>query len=339
MRRTLAKLLAVTTVALGTVFAGTAVADPPVLPGPTDIVGVGAQATGALMNQLSADYNAYLTGLGDTTSPRLYSFDSTGPSPITPRSGAAAITRPANAGDGLIALTAPGSALDFDRMDQTRLPSTPPGLTFVALAKDAVSWAAKTGGNAPANLTVAQLKGIYQCTVTNWTQISPTLPNAAIKPYLPQTNSATRSFFLTAIGSPVLGPCVTSGPGENQGVDLVLNDPDVVIPYSVGHFLGQTVGGHGTPADSAGVLSVRGINGIAAINPTTNTINAPFAASVFGRFVWNLVRQADWQSTGVKGKALHGIFGPAGWICAYGVPAIRSHGFLQLPGAACGSTA
>ncbi|MFF1908686.1 substrate-binding domain-containing protein [Kitasatospora sp. NPDC058218] len=341
MRRSPAKLLAVTIAALGTVFAGTAAADPPVVPGPDDIVVVGSQTTGSLLGQLSTDYNAYLAGIGDTTSPRLHSFDSTGPSPITPRVGASAIARPATGGDGLIALNLPGSAVDVDRMDLPRQPSTPATDTFVLMAKDAVSWAAKSGGNAPANLTTAQLKSIYECTVTNWTQLNPSFPNATIKPYLPQTSSTTRAFFLAAIGVTTPGACVTSGPGENQGVDPVLNDVNVLVPYSVGHYLGQTVGGHSTPTDGAGPLTVRAVNGVAAINTTTNTINAPFAASAFGRVVYNVVRQADWTSTGTKGTALRGIFGPSGWICT-SITArndIKSYGFLQLPGAACGATA
>ncbi|MFI9330539.1 hypothetical protein ACIGZJ_23720 [Kitasatospora sp. NPDC052868] len=59
-------------------------------------------------------------------------------------------------------------------------------------------------------------------------------------------------------------------------------------------------------------------------NTTTNTINAPFAASPFGRLLWDVVRQTDWQSTGVKGTALRAIFGTNGWICANGGPAIKS---------------
>ncbi|MFE2727823.1 substrate-binding domain-containing protein [Kitasatospora sp. NPDC059327] len=339
MRRSPAKLLAVTALALGTAFAGTAAADPPVVPGPQDIVSVGSQTTGSLLSQISADYNAHLASIGDTTSPRLHSFDSTGPSPITPRVGAPAILRPTAGGDGLAALNQPGSAVDSDRMDLPRQSSTPAADTFVAMAKDAVSWAAKSGGNAPANLTTAQLRNIYQCVVTDWTQIAPTLPSATIKPYLPQASSATRAFFLAAIGVNAPGACVTSGPGENQGVDPVLNDPNVLIPYSVGHYLGQTVGGHSTPADAAGPLTPRAINGVVPVSPTTSTINAPFVAGPFGRLVWNVVRQADWTSTGAKGTALRGIFGPSGWICTSEIAVIKSYGFLQLPSAACGSTA
>ncbi|MGV9265407.1 substrate-binding domain-containing protein [Kitasatospora sp. NPDC003701] len=337
MRRSPAKLLAVTAVALGTAFAGTAAADPPVVPGTDDIVVVGSQTTGSLLGQFSTDYSAHLASIGDTTSPRLYSFDSTGPSPITPRLGAPAITRPTAAGDGLVALNLSGSAVDVDRMDLTRQPSTPTTDTFVLLAKDAVSWAAKSGGNAPANLTTAQLKNIYECTVTNWTQIVPTLPNATIKPYLPQASSGTRAFFLAAIGVTTPGVCVTGGPGENQGVDPVLNDANVLVPYSVGHYLGQTVGGHSTPADGAGPLTVRAINGVAPVN-TANTINAAFVAGPFGRVLFNVVRQADWTSTGAKGTAMRAIFGRGGWICTSEAAAIKSYGFLQLPSAACGST-
>ncbi|WP_406201002.1 substrate-binding domain-containing protein [Kitasatospora sp. NBC_01560] len=341
MRRTAGTALLAAAALAATALAGPAAADPPVLPGPDDIVGVGAQTTGPLFGQFSTDYNAFLAGGGNTTSPRLYSFDSTGSPTITPRAGAAAIPRPAGVGDGLVQLNAVPSAVDFVRVDRPRQASDPASDTFVALAKDAVTWAAKSGGNAPANLTTVQLRAIYQCTVTNWAQLGTGLPNATVKPYLPQAASGVRTLFLGAIGVTTPGACVTTGPADNQGVDPVLNDPNVLIPYSVGHYLGQTVYGHSTPVDAAGVLTVRAVDGIAPVNATAGTINAPLAASAYGRLLWDVVRQSDWAGTGAKGIALRAIFGPSGWICTSTTAAndVRNYGFLRLPGAACGSTA
>ena len=44
---------------------------------------------------------------------------------------------------------------------------------------------------APANLTRAQLQGIYNCTFTNWNQVGGS--NGQIERYWPQSGSGTRS--------------------------------------------------------------------------------------------------------------------------------------------------
>ncbi|WP_327679209.1 PstS family phosphate ABC transporter substrate-binding protein [Kitasatospora sp. NBC_00458] len=340
MRETMGRLLAVAAItgSLAGLTSGAATADQPVTPKPSDIVGVGAQTTGPLFNELSTGYNGFLTGNGDTTSPRLYSFDSTGSATIVPNQGAQPIGRPTGANSGLSALNAIPSDIDFVRTDRAPQVGDPASNLFVAFAKDAVSWAAKDGGNAPPNLTTAQLKGIYNCTITNWQQIDPALPNATIKPYLPDAGSGTRSFFLNAIGLQLWSLCVTTGPSENQGVDPQLNDPNAVFPYSVGHYIGQVYYGHSTPQDSAGPLTIRNINGVAPVSPGTNTTNYAFAATAFGRVLYNVVRQAEWTATSTQGTALRAIFGSSGYICAKAGPVVRSYGFLTLPSVACGST-
>ncbi|MFE6744431.1 PstS family phosphate ABC transporter substrate-binding protein [Kitasatospora purpeofusca] len=342
MRRTIGKLLAVTALAgsLAVTTGGAALADPPVLPQAQDIVGVGAHATGPLFNAFSTAYNSYLTGLGDTTSPRLYSWDATGPSPITTKAGAPAIVRPYDAGTGVTALNSVPAAVDFARADRAPQAGDPITDLFVAFAKDAVSWTAKGGGHAPANLSAAQLKGIYSCTITNWQQIDPSLVNATIKPFLPTPGSGTRYGFLTAIGSPTLGACVTTGLQENQGTDARLNDPDAVFPYSVGHYVGQVYYGRSTTTDAPGPLTVRNVNGVAAVDPTAQTITPAFAATAFGRIQYVVVRQAEWVATDTHGQALRNIFGNLGWICRNSVATvlIKTHGFLTLPIAACGSS-
>ncbi|MET8699190.1 substrate-binding domain-containing protein [Kitasatospora sp. NPDC004723] len=345
MRKTMGKPLAVAALAASLVglTAGVALADPPVVPNPGDIVGVGSQTTAPLFNQYSTDYNAALTAAGDTTSPRLYSFDAVGPSPIVLKAGTGSVARPAGSTSGLAYLHAVPSSVDFVRMDRGRLTTDPLSDTFVAFAKDAVSWAAQSGGHAPANLSTAQLKNIYTCVSTSWAQIDPTLPNATIKPFLPQPGSGLRDFFLKALGggTPITpGACVTSGVEDNQGTDPVLNDADALVPYSVGHYIGQAFFGRSTGSDAPGTLTVRSINGIAAVNTATQTINAPFAATVYGRVLFNVVRGADWTATDAHGAALRNIFGPSGFICrsATAIADLKSHGFLTLPSAVCGTS-
>ncbi|MER5349659.1 substrate-binding domain-containing protein [Kitasatospora sp. NPDC002551] len=345
MRKTMGKPLTVAALAASLVglTGGAALADPPVVPNPGDIVGVGSQTTAPLFNQLSTDYNAALTAAGDTTSPRLYSFDAIGPSPIVLKAGSGPVARPTGSGAGLGALHAVPSQVDFVRMDRGRLPTDLASDTFVALAKDAVSWAAQLGGHAPANLTTAQLKDVYTCVRTTWQQLDPSLPNATIKPFLPQSGSGLRDFFLKALGggTPIIpGACVTSGVQDNQGTDPVLHDADALVPYSVGHYVGQAFFGRSTGSDAPGTLTVRGVNGIAAVNTANQSINSPFAASTYGRVLHNVVRGAEWTATDAHGAALRNIFAPNGFICrsATAIADLKSHGFLPLPGGACGST-
>ncbi|MBD0670783.1 PstS family phosphate ABC transporter substrate-binding protein [Kitasatospora sp. NPDC091335] len=342
MRKTAAKLLTVAALAtsIATVAGGTAVADPAagVTPRAIDIVGVGSDTTQSVLNQLAADYNASLT---NASTPRLYSWDATPAGTITTKTGATAITRPNGSGAGVKALATNTTAtVDFARSSRGPATGDATGLAFVALAKDAVTWSAKLNGNAPAALTPAQLKGIYQCDVNfrTWNQIDSTKPAVAIKPVLPQANSGTRAFFLTAIGNPTLGSCVTDGPEENEGTDSRLDDPNVVFPYSVARFLGQTVGGHSTATDAPGNLTLRNvtINGTTIVPVASNVINSTFANSQFGRVVYNVVRNTEWTATDAHGVALQAIFGEDGWICnsTQATNDLKSYGFL--PTAACG---
>ncbi|MFF2039921.1 substrate-binding domain-containing protein [Kitasatospora sp. NPDC058170] len=348
--------------ALALAAAVPALADPPVPipvppPAATDLVGVGAQVTDPLFNQFSTDYNATLAAAGDTTSPRLYSWDAIGPTTITPKTGASPIYRPYNSDAGIIALNATGTTTtDFAR--SARLPKTgdPASTLFVAMAKDAVSWAAPAGGNAPANLTTAQLRGIYTCTITNWRQISSALPDATIRPVLtghlivdrlgadgPATDSS--GFFLQAINyyPTIWGDrwtdhsCVSVVERENQGTDALLHDPNAIVPYSVGRYIGQVYGGHTRPGDEPGALTVRNLNSVAPVN-SIQQISGPFAASPYGRVLFNTVREAEWTGVDAHAVALRAVFGRDGWICRSGLPQIRSHGFLPLPSAACGSS-
>ncbi|MFG2845689.1 PstS family phosphate ABC transporter substrate-binding protein [Kitasatospora sp. NPDC048296] len=316
---------------------GSATADPMVSPQAQDLVGVGAQTSQGLLNQLAIDYNASL-GTG-STAPHLYSWDATGTSPITTKTGATTILRPDGAGAGVRALAGnAGATVDFARSDRAPLPTDPHGLDFVPLARDAVTWSAQVNGNAPTQLTVDQLAAIYRCEITNWSWIDPSLPDATIKPFLPQVNSGTRAFFLAAIGVTAPGQCVTTGPEENQGTDSGLGDPDVVFPYSVGHYLGQTVGGHSTQGDAPGSLSLRSIvYGTVTLAPVSNNrINVDLANSAFGRVIYDVVRDGEWSANDAHGQALQAIFGPDGWICNDPVAAadIQSYGYLTTP--ACG---
>ncbi|WP_327683445.1 substrate-binding domain-containing protein [Kitasatospora sp. NBC_00458] len=358
--RAASALALATAVALTT--AAPALADPPApipVPPPkaADIVGVGSSVTQSLFNQFSGDYNASLTAAGDSTSPRLYSWDSTGSNTITPKTGADTIVRPFESSAGITALSATTSrTLDFSRDTRTPQFGDPVTTLFVAMAKDAVSWAAPTGGNAPANLTTAQLGAIYSCQITNWRQISSALPDATIRPVVAghmavDRNGAyglatdTTTYFLAKINyhgillndNATDHSCVSVVERGNQGTDPVLHDPNAVVPYSVGRYLGQAYGGHTGPGDEPGALVPRALNGIQPIS--TTSISATFAASPYGYVLYNTVRAAEWNGSDAHTQALRRIFSVIGWICRdpAALAGIRSHGFLVIPPGACGS--
>ncbi|MFF2121079.1 PstS family phosphate ABC transporter substrate-binding protein [Kitasatospora sp. NPDC058184] len=339
MRKTAAKLLTVAALAtsIATVAGGTAVADPAagVTPRAIDFVGTGSDTTQAVVNQLAADYNASLT---DPNAPRVYSWDATPiNTTITPKAGSAAIARPNGSGAGIKALTTyTNTTVDFARSSRGPQASDPSSDDFVSLAKDAVAWAAPATGNAPANLSTANLKDIFTCAVTNWHDIDASLPNATIKPFLPQTDSGTRSYFLTTIGGGVAvtpGACVVSGTQENQGSDSVLADPNALVPYSVAHYIGQVYYGQGSGADVQGPLTIRNVNGVLPVDTAAKTISTAFAATPYSRVVYNVFRDSEWTSN----ATLRAIFGKNGWLCNNGANDLKSFGFLPLPAYACGA--
>jgi hypothetical protein len=79
--------------------------------------------------------------------------------------------------------------------------------------------------------------------------------NAPIKPFLPQTSSGTRVFWLTAFGggtTPVKpGGCVSDVHNtlqDNQGTSPVLDSPEAIVPYSAADYIAQAY--HDAPCTS-----------------------------------------------------------------------------------------
>lgn len=238
------------------VAAGPALADPPggTKPKAADVIGVGSDTIQNVLDQLSVNYNA-----SHKKGTHLYSWDATNPKTgaigdkIVTKSGCKSIPRPDGSSQGITALTTENAktgghpCIDFARSSRDRASTDPAyakgGIAFVDLAGDAVTWATNATSNAPASLTRAQLASIYECTVTNWSQVGG--KNAPIKAFIPQTGSGTRSFFLTALGNGTAitpGSCVSDGNGlleENEGVNKVLAGPDTIFPYSIGKWIAE----------------------------------------------------------------------------------------------------
>jgi len=381
--RMLKKLLAaaVVTASATALAVGPALADPingsgkPVTPKETDVVGVGSDTIQFLLDQFSFDYNK-----SHSTGAKLYSWDALNPKTgltdnIAFKSGCAKVARPNGSSAGIATLAANTKTgdkkhfcADFARSSRPRASTDPSkgpgGILFVALGKDAVTFATNGTTNAPANLTTAQLNKIYSCQVTNWNQVGG--KNAPIKAELPQTSSGTRAFFLTAIGLGTSGPggCVNSTAEENEGVNSVLKGPNVIFPFSIGKFIAEkfhsakctNAACTGTPpchpkagqnrfgCDTHGSMVLRSINGT---KPTTGTgastvINAHFSAK-FVRTVYVVVRFSTGTSNHIP-KSLQKFFdsktaATKGWVCANATAHkdLINYGFLPTPFCGTGS--
>ena len=346
------------------------VADPPggVVPRSTDIVGVGSDTIANVLDQFSHDYNATHGGA------KLYSYDATNPNTgaihdlITPKAGCIPQARPNGSGEGINAVsgntdgfTKGSPCEDFARSSSDRKSSQAPyaagGIAFIVLAGDAVTYATQANSNAPGNLTTAQLAAIYSCSVTNWKQVGG--KNAPIKPFLPQTSSGTRSFFLSAIGVTTPGACVSDGNNlleESEGYDSLLHSPDVIIPYSVGKYIAEVyhsarclnvncnpvhnvickphAGQDAFGCDTHGTMVLHDINGTSPLKG--KTINYSFSAT-FLRHLFDVVRY-DTATADHIPPNMEPIFGAKGWICTS--PAAKqdllNYGFFLLGG--CGTT-
>jgi ABC-type phosphate transport system substrate-binding protein len=305
--RLVSKLLAgCAALALIAASTGQVLADPPggVTPRGSDVVGVGSDTIGYLLDQFSFDY--------DSSHPKaaslLYSWDATSPAGgtagavIATKATCKAVVRPDGSLAGIAALTADATQPSDPRNhcvdyagssvapSGAHAPCTVDDICYLPLAGDAVTWASRDaasgGTDAPTSLTPTQLRDIYQCKVTNWAKVGG--HPAKIKAFLPQTSSGTRAFWLSALGLVKPGKCVSDDGDtlqDNEGISPVLDSPEAIVPYSVADYLAQVYRDArctsssctGSPActpsasqnmfgcDEHGVL---GINAIGASKPT-----------------------------------------------------------------------
>jgi phosphate transport system substrate-binding protein len=176
---------------------------------------------------------------------------------------------------------------------------------YYAFAMDAVGWSSASS-KAPANLTLSQLQGIYNCTFTNWSQVGGTA--GAIERYWPQAGSGTRSFAQ----SDLLGfdPTTISGPScpavtltqENTGETITTNGDaeTAVVPYSAANWIAQA---RNTQLDQRSGQVIKSLNGQALVTfpggvATPNTagpikesnvkLNNPVPAYPGIRYVFNV---------------------------------------------------
>jgi ABC-type phosphate transport system substrate-binding protein len=373
--------------AMAAVSAGPALADPPagIVPRASDVVGAGSDTIQYVLDQLSADYSK----AHPKAAALLYSWDATDPvtgktgEPIETKTGCKPISRPDGSSAGITALEAnttdQSDPKDFciDYAGSSRGPAPndpacgPGGLCFVPFAGDAVTWAtrdaASGGTDAPASLTRAQLRAIYECKIRNWAKVGGA--SAPIKPFLPDTSSGTRTFWLTALGggtTPVSpGHCVSDGQNslqDNEGISRVLDSPEVIVPYSVADYIAQVyhdapcanASCTGSPActpaagqnafgcDQHGVLGIHEIGGSEPVLPwpppsppcPACAINPKFSP-MFQRFVYAVVRGAATHDD--IPAYLEPFFSaktakPAGFVCTArtALADLTAYGFLPV---------
>jgi len=153
---------------------------------------------------------------------------------------------------------------------------------YYGFALDAVGWASEST-LAPADITLAQLRGIYNCTYTDWSQVGGTA--GPIKRYWPTLSSGTRSFFQSSVlgfdpttFSSASCPSITVIP-VNSGTPIVTNadQQKAIVPFSVGNWVAQA---NGVTPDIRGGLTIRSLNGAAPLflNGSTWELNSPGAS-------------------------------------------------------------
>ncbi|WP_377271830.1 PstS family phosphate ABC transporter substrate-binding protein [Peterkaempfera sp. SMS 1(5)a] len=324
-------LLAATAASLAVVMPGTALASEPTPPvSDSSIVFAGSDTTEYVIDAIATAYNAQ----SPAPARNAYSYLAEGTATLqTKTSASATLARPVGSGAGISALldvnntntlNASGTRTHVDVARSSSDPSAgPSSLLFVPFAVDAVTWAAKSGGNAPANLTTQQLHDIYSCTVTNWSAVGGT--SGTIAPVLPQANSGTRKMFLSKIGVTTPGTCVTSNDSivENEGTNAVFtgaNAANVLVPYATSKFIAQENQLPNAAADLRGSLTLRQVNSVAPRN-ADGTLNSGFP---YKREVYNVVIGSTIPAY------LQGLLSDTGYLCNDGQSIVEQYGFAPL---------
>lgn len=241
--------------------------------------------------------------------------------------GAGETLAPNGSGAGRDALKASVQAGD-GCIDVARSSSTPRAIgqdlasfRYVAFGLDAVGWSSASS-KAPNNLTLAQLRGIYNCTYTNWSQVGGSA--GAIQRYWPQAGSGTRSFFQSdVLGFDPLSFSTANCPApvltqENSGEQIATDGAaeTAVVPYSAANFVAQS---RGTQDDQREGQVVRSLNGQSLVtgsgatallntggpvNEANVKLNNPSPAYPGIRYVFNVL-----DNTSVSYSAANRLFG------------------------------
>lgn len=356
------------------ISAGVAFADPQGAPtGNTrPLQGTGSDTSEEIMNALSdvvtiggnkviSSWNA--NGGTFTSRPTGCSYAATGT--VSPPDG---VLRPNGSGQGRTALVNSETAgnvregcLDFARSSSVG-GTAGANLTYVPFAKDAVAFAVTAASNLPKQLTLADLKAMYDCTYPGFEDSAPGTPGwqSTFKALIPQSGSGSRDFFYnTLLGYPnstltgdpaTVRGCVSdekdrSGRGDytnNNGIQehrANVLDNNSIIGVSIAQYIAQATGTSPTFIGKGVLGSIINTAGdipshAFLLNPTYGTVaaagdpqNAPAT-----RDIYNVVPTAD-----LSDPEVDQVFtGSDSLICLQSA-VIAKYGFGTL-GASCGST-
>ncbi|GHA67323.1 substrate-binding domain-containing protein [Streptomyces termitum] len=306
--------LGVAVLALGAALAPAAQADPNPVTQYRTLAGAGSDTTQDVLNGLG---NVVVNALNQKV---IASWDATGTATVKTKATGCVINRPNGSSAGIDALRnavdTNSGCLDFARSSRGPADTSTTDLTWIPFAKDAVSWVKRSDSALPADLTAAQLKDIYECNLT-------TLNGVALTPILPQANSGTRQFFLSAINVATPGACVQQGVQENDGT--ALDTAGDIAPYSVAQYTAQE---KAVVTDRRGA-AVLGSVGTVAPRNADKTLNLSFP---FTRDVYNVVPTAKLTNATIAST----FVGSSSKVCA-AATTITAYGFGTL-GTNCGAT-
>ena len=239
---------------------------------------VGSRLTEDVMGALAAGYNANAAYNPD---PDLVANVPTSPDVpyVVPGQGSCeertygdgGVAAPADSDEGKAALgesdNVTTSCVDIVRSTFGRSFNEPSTFQYFAYALDAVTLAHFQGSAAPASLSVDEIRKIYNCTYTNWSQVGGA--NAPIHRYIPQNGSETRVHFVEGVLGGV-EPSTACGPvtqvQENVGSAVPAADRfNAILPYLLSQWIAQ---GNGVVPDERGgtVIGPQEV-GLSAENP------------------------------------------------------------------------
>jgi ABC-type phosphate transport system substrate-binding protein len=315
--------------ALALVQAAPAHAD--VQPTANDIVGVGSDTVQYGMDFLSdGDVTGDLGFNAANQTRRVVNFDATGDASGTTTANATVVlrqnskpvVRPNGSGGGITALNADTGATEvINYVRSSRLPTPAEqttaanngwgGLHVYQFATDGLKMAVSNtvATNAPAALTPTDLVNIYQGVYTTWSQVpgyAGPAPTATIHPFIPQTGSGTRNFFLADLQAANGGTAITLaasvGTMQEHDPTLIKADANAIGPFSVGR----------------AALFNSGYFGAANQNLVTLLSGTGTYSTTRGLYI--LVRDSDvnsttvWQAGGTKNWVQTLFSGPTSWV-------------------------
>jgi phosphate transport system substrate-binding protein len=212
-----------------------------------------------LQNVLSQEFSPKVVPGDDACATITYHTPPTPPEIVAPNGSSAgrnALKASVQAGDGCIDIARSSGP-------PRAIPSDLATFEYYAFGLDALGWASAST-KAPANMTLTQLRSVYNCTFTDWSQVGGSA--GPIQRYHPQTLSGTWQFFRDDL----LGfdPTTFSGPGcpasistqENSGQLIASNgdQEEALVGYSMGNWIAQA---RGTAPDQRSGQTMRNLNG------------------------------------------------------------------------------